>query len=126
MLSNLDSHTMIAVADLARAKQFYQDKLELTPCDEILGSLVFKSPNGSRFFLFASPLAGTAKNSVMGWETKDIVAEVSHLKSRGVVFEEYDLPNFKTVDGIATVPTGRSAWFKDSEGNMLGLVQWNP
>jgi hypothetical protein len=60
----------------------------------------------------------------MGWETKDIVAEVSLLKSRGVVFEEYNLPNFKTIDGIVTAPSGRSAWFKDSEGNMLGLVQW--
>ena len=125
MLSNLDSHTMIAAMDLARAKQFYEEKLGLKPVDQVLGSLIFKGPSGSRFFLFASPLAGTAKNAVMGWETTDIASEVSQLKSRGVVFEEYNLPNFTTIDGIVTAPSGRSAWFKDSEGNMLGLVQWS-
>jgi catechol 2,3-dioxygenase-like lactoylglutathione lyase family enzyme len=125
MLSNLDSHTMIAATDIARAKQFYEEKLGLKPIDEILGSLIFRGPGGSRFFLFASPLAGTAKRAVMGWETKDITDTVLRLKSRGVVFEEYDLPNLKTVDSIATGPSGRSAWFKDSEGNMLGLVQWS-
>jgi catechol 2,3-dioxygenase-like lactoylglutathione lyase family enzyme len=124
MLSNLDSHTMIAATDLARAKHFYQEKLGLTPMEEISGSLVFKGPTGSRFFLFTSPLAGTAKNAVMGWQTDDITDEVSRLKSQGVVFEEYNLPQFKTVDSIVTAASGRSAWFKDSEGNMLGLVQW--
>jgi catechol 2,3-dioxygenase-like lactoylglutathione lyase family enzyme len=125
MLSKLDSHTMIAAKDLARARKFYEETLGLVSAEEIPGLLMFKGPAGSRFCLFASPLAGTAKSSVMGWETRDIVAEVSYLKSRGVVLEEYDLPGFKTIDGIVTTPSGKSAWFKDSEGNMLGLAQWS-
>ena len=125
MLSNIDSHTMIAAADLNRARQFYEGTLGLTCTQSVQGLLVFSGPKGSRFHLFASPLAGTAKNSVMGWEVADLVSEVSNLKSRGVQFEEYDVPNFKTVDSVVTMPTGYSAWFKDSEGNMLGLVQWS-
>jgi catechol 2,3-dioxygenase-like lactoylglutathione lyase family enzyme len=125
MLADLNSHTMIAALDLDRAKQFYTGKLGLTAIERIQGLWVFEGPNASRFCLFASPLAGTARNVVMGWETPDITSEVASLKTRGVVFEEYDLPNFKTVRSIVTSPTGRSAWFKDSEGNMLALVQWS-
>jgi catechol 2,3-dioxygenase-like lactoylglutathione lyase family enzyme len=125
MLANLRSHTMIAAKDLDRAKQFYTSQLGLAAIERIQGLLLFEGPDGSRFCLFASPLAGTARNVVMGWETPDITSEVASLKTRGVVFEEYDLPNFKTVGSIVTSPTGRSAWFKDSEGNMLALVQWS-
>ena len=53
----------------------------------------------------------------------DIEAEVAELMARGVVFEEYDLPGLKTANGIATMGPNRAAWFKDSEGNILGPVQ---
>ena len=124
MLAELDSHTMVAVVDLARAKQFYEERLGLAGVEDTKGLWTFKGPGGSRFCLFASPLAGTAKNAVMGWQTIDITTEVQQLKSRGVVFEDYDLPNFKTIDSVVTSMSGKSAWFRDSEGNMLGLVQW--
>lgn len=124
MLAQLDSHTMIAVKDFERAKQFYEERLGLKGNEDIPGLWVFSGSGGSHFCLFPSPLAGTAKNAVMGWQTTDIGTEVRHLKSHGVVFEEYDLPSFKTLDSIVTSPSGKSAWFKDSEGNMLGIVQW--
>jgi hypothetical protein len=57
--------------------------------------------------------------------TSQIEADVRELKARGVVFEEYDLPHMKTVDSIATVERARAAWFRDSEGNILGLAQFN-
>ena len=59
----------------------------------------------------------------MGWATGDIEREVAELKARGVVFEEYDTPYLKTVGSIATTGPNRAAWFKDSEGNILGIVQ---
>lgn len=70
----------------------------------------------------------------MGWEVTDIVATVAALRSRGVVFEEYDLPGLKTQHGIAAIEgnypskgTGEyGAWFKDSEGNLLGIGQPTP
>ena len=124
MLSMLEPHAMIAAHDIARAARFYREQLGLVLTEEIPGLFVGKGPNGSSFHLFASPFAGTAKNAVLGWKTPDLIAEVANLKSRGVHFEEYDLPNFKTVDSIVSTPLGRSAWFKDTEGNMLGLAQY--
>jgi hypothetical protein len=68
----------------------------------------------------------------MGWEVDDIEATVAGLKERGLVFEDVDLPGLKTVDGIAEVSGNypskggrgeRAAWFRDSEGNMLGIGQ---
>ncbi|MGY4298090.1 hypothetical protein ACVWXN_006185 [Bradyrhizobium sp. i1.4.4] len=67
----------------------------------------------------------------MGWEVEDIEATVRELRTRGVAFEDYDLPSLKTVDGIAEIAgnypskgTGeRGAWFRDSEGNLLGIGQ---
>jgi catechol 2,3-dioxygenase-like lactoylglutathione lyase family enzyme len=53
----------------------------------------------------------------------DIEAAVADLKARGVKFEEYDLPGFKTVDGIADTPPNRAAWFLDPDGNTIGLLQ---
>jgi catechol 2,3-dioxygenase-like lactoylglutathione lyase family enzyme len=115
---------MIAAQDIARAARFYREQLGFELVEEIPGLYVGKGANGSSFHLFASPFAGTAKNAVMGWKTPNLSAEVAALKARGVKFEEYDLPNFKTVDSIVTTPLGQSAWFKDSEGNMLGLAQY--
>jgi predicted enzyme related to lactoylglutathione lyase len=54
---------------------------------------------------------------------EDLEAEVAELKARGVAFEEYRSGQFQTMDGIATTQGGRAAWFKDSEGNILGLAQ---
>ena len=58
-----------------------------------------------------------------GWATKNIDDEVAELKARGVVFIEYNLPDFKTVNSIATTGPNRADLFKDSEGNLLGIVQ---
>jgi catechol 2,3-dioxygenase-like lactoylglutathione lyase family enzyme len=122
MLARLDYHATIPALDIERAKKFYADKLGLEPEQEMPYGLVYRCTNGW-FLLYPTPYAGTAQHTLMGWETKDIEKEVADLRSRGVVFEEYDYPNLKTVNGIATTGPGKAAWFKDSEGNILGLVQ---
>jgi hypothetical protein len=54
-------------------------------------------------------------------------AALADLRARGVGFEEYGMPGLKTDDGVATDPDGfKAAWFKDSEGNIHGLVQSPP
>jgi hypothetical protein len=53
----------------------------------------------------------------------DVAAQVSALRTRGLSFEEYDYPNLKTVDGVADLGYAKAAWFKDSEGNLLGIAQ---
>ena len=116
--------------DLERARAFYAEKLGLEPTEEREGGLLYVFSNGE-FGLFESAGAASGEHTQMGWEVDDIEATVADLRSRGVVFEEYDLPGLRTVDGIAEIEgnypskgTGeRAAWFRDSEGNMLGIGQ---
>ena len=69
--------------------------------------------------MYPSPGAGTSKASTAFWAVDDVEAEVAALQERGVVFEEYDWPGLKTVNGIATGGGAKTAWFKDTEGNYL-------
>ena len=44
-----------------------------------------------------------------------------------MTFEEYDFGEVKTVDGIMTDPTGgMNAWFKDLDGNIVGVISAGP
>jgi catechol 2,3-dioxygenase-like lactoylglutathione lyase family enzyme len=123
--------TRLPAQDLKRARKFYADKLGLEPDDERPGGLLYRCARGE-FALFESGGASPGTFTQMGWEVDDIEATVAELRERGVVFEEVDLPGLKTVDGIADISgnypskgaTGeRGAWFRDSEGNMLGIGQ---
>lgn len=115
-------HASLAAVDLARARDWYADKLGWEPYRELPGLLMYEQL-GSDFTLFETPNAGTAKNTVMSWNVADAVAEVARLRARGVVFEDYDFGDFKTVNGIMTDPDGgTAAWFKDSEGNIVSIT----
>jgi len=122
--------TRLPAQDLERARTFYSEKLGLEPSEERPGGLRYRMAKGD-FALFESAGAATGGHTQMGWEVEDIEAIVAELRRRGVVFEEYDLPGLKTVEGIADIDgnyaskgTGeRAAWFRDSEGNMLGIGQ---
>src|SRR5436190_3831801 len=114
---------MIAASDLARAKAWYQEKLGLRPTSEMEGALVYRS-GSSDFTIYETEFAGSAKNTVAVWRVKDLRGEMAELRGRGVAFEDYDFGDWKTVDGVMTDPDGNlSAWFTDSEGNVLGLAQ---
>ena len=111
-----------------RARAFYADKLGLEPVEERPGGLLYRC-GGCEFALFASAGGSPGTFTQMAWTVDDIVATVAELRSRGVVFEEVDLPGLKTVDGIAQIAGNypskgsgeKGAWFRDSEGNMLGI-----
>lgn len=122
MLTSFNIRAVIAAADIARARQWYAEKLELHPLREEAGGLFYVS-GAAQFFLYETRTAGTAQNTVAEWEVDDIEAVMAHLRARGVVFEEYDYPEFKTVNGIAMLDKTRAAWFRDSEGNFLALSQ---
>jgi len=130
MLMTARIATRIPVQDMERARAFYADKLGLEPVEERPGGLRYKFANGE-FALYQSAGASPGTFTQMGFEVDDIVSVVAELRRRGVVFEEVDLPGLKTVDGIAEVsgnyPSKGSgetaAWFRDSEGNMLGIGQ---
>jgi catechol 2,3-dioxygenase-like lactoylglutathione lyase family enzyme len=122
MLSKRVVHATIPAKDLARAKKFYSEKLGFEPGSETPGGIIYKCKD-SEFFLYPTQFAGTAQHTLAGWQTDAIEKEVEELRGRGVKFEEYDYPGLKTVNGIATMGSTKSAWFKDSEGNILGIVQ---
>ena len=126
MLENLRSHTTLPAADLDRAKKFYAGKVGLTPATESPGGVFYELAGGTRFILYPTPNPARGGHTQIGFATSDIEAEVKSLQSRGVVFEEYDFPGLKTDGGIATTGPTRAAWFKDSEGNMIGIVQLPP
>jgi catechol 2,3-dioxygenase-like lactoylglutathione lyase family enzyme len=126
MLEGYEVATRLPAQDLERARRWYAEKLGLTPAEERPGGLLYRAGNSS-FALFASGGAPSGTHTQMAFTVDDIEAVVRELRARGVVFEEYDF----TVDGIAeidgnypSVGTGeRGAWFRDSEGNMIGIGQ---
>jgi catechol 2,3-dioxygenase-like lactoylglutathione lyase family enzyme len=124
MLGLATVHATLPAADLERAKRWYQENLGLTPVEESPGGVFFEAGGGTRFALYPTPNPSRGGHTQMGFRVSDIDVEVAELRSRGVVFEEYDVPGLKTVHGIAENPAGRAAWFKDSEGNTVGLIQF--
>jgi catechol 2,3-dioxygenase-like lactoylglutathione lyase family enzyme len=120
-----------SVQDLQRARAFYAEKLGLEPSEERPGGLLYRCGEGE-FALFESAGAASGEHTQMGWEVKDIEAIVEWLRGRGVMFEEYDFPGLRTVNGIAEVAGNypskggvgeKAAWFRDSEGNLFGIGQ---
>lgn len=124
MLKDREIMAVLPAKDIARAKGFYRDVLDLEPSDTLdEENLLYRCGNGTSFLLYLTDNAGTAKNTQMSWGTDNLEAEVEELRARGVVFEEYDFPGLKTENGIATTPVGKAAWFLDSEGNILNIFQ---
>lgn len=115
---------MIAAADIGRAKAWYADKLSFAPTAESEGVVLTYNSGNSPFNVYQTDFAGTAKNTVAVWRFKGVRDEVARLRGRGVVFDDYDFGEEKTVGGILSDAEGNvNAWFKDSEGNILALVE---
>jgi catechol 2,3-dioxygenase-like lactoylglutathione lyase family enzyme len=123
MLSNSPIIASLPAADIDRARAWYEEKLGLKPSRERPDGLIYDCGAGTQFLLYPTSFAGTAENTLAAWRVDDIQAEMSDLRARGVVFEEYDFPGLKTVDGVADFEGGKGAWFKDSEGSILALNQ---
>ena len=110
--------------DISRAKDFYRDKLGMEPSESMEDdSVMYRCGNGTGFLIYQTENAGTAKNTQMGWETDNLEREMEELRGRGIAFDEYDFPGLKTENGVATSDWGKSAWFLDSEGNILNISQ---
>ncbi|GHH94563.1 VOC family protein [Streptomyces capillispiralis] len=121
--------TRLPAQDLDRARHFYAERLGLEPVDERPGGLLYRCA-GADFALFRSTGTSPGTFTQMAFEVDDLERVVSELKRRGVVFEEVDVPGFRTRDGIAEIDGNypskgargeRGAWFRDSEGNLLGV-----
>lgn len=115
----------VPVTDMTRSKDFYENKLGLkvstmtTPPDGVL----YEGSDGSYFYLYQRP-AAPAEHTLASFMVSDLVAAVTDLSQKGVVFEHYDLPNLKTdAMGIFTMSNAKSAWFKDPDGHVFSLLQ---
>jgi predicted enzyme related to lactoylglutathione lyase len=116
-------YAYIPASNLERAREFYEKKIGFAPTREVAGGVVYQSADQTAAFLYPTPNAGTSRASQAFWQVTDVEREVAELKARGVVFEEYDMPGLKTVNGIATGGGAKAAWFKDSEGNIMAIIQ---
>ena len=122
MLKDATIHVYLPAANLSRARTFYENVLGLTP-KEVYAGGVFYECGGAVAFLYPTPNAGTSKASQAYWDVADVEAEVADLKARGVKFEEYDMPGMPMQNSIVTGGGAKTAWFKDTEGNILAVSQ---
>ena len=126
MLSDSKVEANIPAADLDRAREFYADKMGLTPTEEFGGeALTYRTNGGTTFNVYRTAYAGQAGHTIAQWHVDDIESEVHDLKAKGVTFEVYDdMPGVTWNGEIASIEgMGRAAWFKDSEGNILCVDQ---
>ena len=122
MLCEFPTYPTIPASDLTRARRFYEETLGFD-AEQVSPAGVMYRSRSSSLFVYPSSFAGTNKATAAGFQVSDLPATMKELKGRGVRFEEYDAPGIKTVNGIVKTPDGDAAWFKDSEGNIIGLFQ---
>jgi catechol 2,3-dioxygenase-like lactoylglutathione lyase family enzyme len=123
MLNQRNAAATIAVKDLNAARRFYEDTLGLTPVaaeeDEVI---VFKSGD-SVLNVYRSQYAGTNQATAVTWIVGDELEDiVEQLKTKGIRFEHYDLPNTTLRGDIHVAGHMKVAWFKDPDGNILNLA----
>ena len=128
MLSTSRVEANIPAGDLKRARDFYADKLGLTPTQEFgEEALAYTTAGGTTFNVYRTEFAGQAGHTIAQLHVTDIESEVHDLKAKGVTFEVYDMPGVEWNGEIASIEgMGRAAWFKDSEGNILCIDQGVP
>jgi len=122
MLQNTPMYSYIPAKDVARARKFYEKKLGFKPKEVTAGGVVYEFANGTACFLYPTPNAGTSQASQAFWQVDDIEQEVADLVARGVKFEKYDMPEMDEL-GISTAGGAKAAWFRDSEGNIMAVIQ---
>ena len=125
MLTNAMVAPNLPAVDIKRARKFYTEKLGLQVAKEDSAQgIMFKAGEGTMLYIYQRA-ATKADHTAASFKVDNVEAEVKELRAKGVKFEEYDIPNMgiKTVNGIATMGDMKSAWFKDTEGNILALIQ---
>ena len=127
MIGSTGAIAIIPVSNLERGIAFYTEKLglELETQNESLPQnreARFKV-GPTRFGIYESVGAGQSRHTLATFEVEDIEATADDLRARGLAFEEYDMPNLKTENGIADIGHEKAAWFKDQDGNILAIAE---
>ena len=116
----------IAVTDLERAKDFYENKLGLKLDSSMsdMDGVLYNAGEGTNLYIYVRPNAPKADHTLASFKVNNIEEAINELSPKGVVFEHYDMPGLKTDNkGVATIGPAKSAWFKDPDGNILSLLQ---
>lgn len=123
MLSSAPISPTLPATDIERAKAFYKDKLGLQEAAaQEPGGVTFDCGGGTKLYIYQrGPVK--VEHTLASFMVADLESEMAELRGRGVVFEEYDFPGLKTENGIADMDGFKACWFKDSEGNILGIGQ---
>jgi catechol 2,3-dioxygenase-like lactoylglutathione lyase family enzyme len=121
MLANAAVTTMLPVVDMDRARGFYEGRLGLVPGGSRPDGKFVYQVGGSTLALFPKPEGTKAEHTAISFQVGDIEATIAKLSHAGVVFEDYDFPDFKTVNHVCVLGAEKAAWFKDTEGNYLCL-----
>jgi catechol-2,3-dioxygenase len=120
MLSIAPAAATLPAVDLNRARKFYEGTLGLKVGEADEHGIRIECGRGTQIYLYKRGPT-KADNTAVGFVVENLEQEVQELKQKGVVFEEYDFPGLKTVNSIATLGNEKAAWFKDTEGNIIGV-----
>jgi predicted enzyme related to lactoylglutathione lyase len=124
MLQESPLYAYFPARNLARARRFYEETLGLVPKSMNNGGVTYEFGGGTAAFLYPTHNAGTSRASQAFWSVADVDREIAELKKRGVVFERYDdMPGERTAEGAVIAGGAKAAWFKDSEGNILAIIE---
>ena len=131
-LAGASVNVRLPAQDLDRARAFYSERLGLDPIDERPGGFLYTC-GGQEFVIFASTGKASGDHTQLGFQVPDLESAVAQLRARGLEFEYFEFGDLEVKDGIVTIsgyyssklPTGeRAIWFRDSEGNLLGLGEY--
>ena len=120
MLDKALAHPTVFVRDLERARAFYET-LGLTVASEVSTGIFMTAGHGTLFPLIHRADAQPPSHTIAAFQVEDLSAVVASLRGRGIVFEEYDSPGLRTVDGIADMGDYHAAWLRDPDGNFIGI-----
>ncbi len=123
MLNTSPLYSYVPAHDVERCRRFYDEKLGLGPGRRTGPGYTFDCANGTAFFVYPSPGAGTNKASCAFWHVDDAEAVVRWLKDRGVVFERYEMPESAPGSDVYPADGAKAAWFKDTEGNIMAVIE---
>jgi extradiol dioxygenase family protein len=121
MLQRFPMYAYIPVHDVSRARKFYEGVLGFKPARELADGVTYEFGGGTACYLYPTPNAGTSRASQAFWQVQDIERLVGELRKRGVRLEEY--PGVKSENGVVTDGGVKAAWFKDTEGNTMALIE---
>lgn len=122
MLSERPCQAILPTQDVDSLRRFYEETLGFQPILEYPGAVMYGAADGTRFVISRSGARSQGAFTQMSFATTHLETDVADLRSRGVTLEEYEMP--KTENGIAAMPAGRAAWFKDPDGNLIGLIEF--